>query len=281
MLAEGFRSVGFQVFTPAWDDPSQNWKAYDFIIIKSTWNYFDFPVNWYKWLELLNHLRIPTLNSLKTIKWNSDKIYLQDILCQDLQVIQSEWVEDPAALTINIFEKFASDEIVIKPRIGGGAKDTFRITRKEFSEKKTNLKELLRSSNMLIQPFMRQISTSGEYSFIFIGGELSHVVLKKPKKGEFRVQHLFGGTIERAWVSEAYVAQATAFVDKFAPSCLHARVDMIDVDGRLFLMELELIEPYLFLYLTKTGVGKYVKAFEELMKPWVPKLPKSLQSSMY
>jgi glutathione synthase/RimK-type ligase-like ATP-grasp enzyme len=105
---------------------------------------------------------------------------------------------------------------------------------------------------VMVQPFLPEIQ-EGEWSLVFLGGEYSHAVVKRPADGDFRVQHDFGGTVERrepegSLIEDARnVLRAAAKATKTAiGDILYARVDGIVRDGGLLLMELEVIEPVLF-----------------------------------
>ena len=113
------------------------------------------------------------------------------------------------------------------------------------------------------QPFIPEIEQVGEYSLIFFNEKLSHAVLKTPAAADFRVQHYYGGTIQTIEPSETLLAAAQALVDRFAKNTLYARVDGVEIDGVFHLMELELIEPYLFLGLSDTAIPNYKAALRK------------------
>src|SRR5205085_11023743 len=100
--------------------------------------------------------------------------------------------------------------------------------------------------DVLVQPFIDEIVRDGEWSLLFFGGVYSHAVLKRAKAGDFRVQNVFGGTSEAREPSPAIVEGAARMLEAVPPT-LYARVDGVVIDGVFTLMELELIEPMLFL----------------------------------
>ncbi|MBV9435106.1 MAG: hypothetical protein JOZ44_03585 [Acidobacteria bacterium] len=112
--------------------------------------------------------------------------------------------------------------------------------------------ELVRGP-LLIQQFVPEVRTAGEWSMIFIGGQFSHAVRKYPKQGDFRVQAEFGGREEPATAGSALVAAAAKILDQ-AEHTLYARVDGVEQHGQFLLMELELIEPVLFLALGDAAI---------------------------
>ncbi len=117
----------------------------------------------------------------------------------------------------------------------------------------------------MAQPFMPEIA-DGEWSYLFFNGKFSHSLLKKPAEGDFRVQHYHGGTISKVAASPEQIKSAGLYVEKFATDTLYARVDGIHRNGELYLMELELIEPYLFLNTAPEAFHNYYVALIEIIR---------------
>jgi len=115
-------------------------------------------------------------------------------------------------------------------------------------------------SEVMIQEFLEVIRIGGEWSFIFFDGHFSHAVLKKPQEGDFRVQDDFGGTVFRQEPGECLIKQAEAILRVIDEVPLYARVDAIEIDEKLILMELELIEPVLFLEMNEEAPMRFAKA---------------------
>jgi glutathione synthase/RimK-type ligase-like ATP-grasp enzyme len=117
-----------------------------------------------------------------------------------------------------------------------------------------------------VQPFLPEIQARGEWSFLYFGGQFSHSVLKTPKSGDFRVQQYFGAEAVAAAAPPALRATADQLVARFAPGCLYTRVDGVEVNGELLLMELELIEPLLFLPYDEAAASRYEAALVSLAR---------------
>ncbi|MEO1654892.1 MAG: hypothetical protein AAFU64_15200, partial [Bacteroidota bacterium] len=119
----------------------------------------------------------------------------------------------------------------------------------------------------LLQKFLPEIKENGEWSLIFFNGRFSHAVQKKPKKGDFRVQEEYGGE-SLAQIPPSYlIREARNIIQLFAPDSLYARVDGLDIQEAFYLMELELIEPELFLHLHPQGHSNFVEAIRQRLLP--------------
>ena len=156
------------------------------------------------------------------------------------------------------------ENLVIKPCVSAGAKNTIMVNRKNISAKSKGIENLLTEEDYLLQPFVKEIS-GGEWSYLFFNGQCSHCILKTPKQGDFRVQHHLGGSISYLEPKTKHIEQATAYVKSFAERTLYTRVDGVLINDNFQLMELELIEPYLFLNSDKTLLENYYKALLDLI----------------
>lgn len=260
-LYQFLTAKGLPVTWQVWDDETIDWTAFDAIIIKSPWDYFDKIDAFYSWLQKLESLNCKVLNSVKTLRWNADKIYFKDLEAQGIQVVPTVWLEHVSTFdAANAFKELNAEKIIVKPRVSGGAKNTFALTIDEATAKTPEINQLLQQEPFLAQPFLEEIKTDGEWSFIFFGGNYSHTVLKTAKPGDFRVQHFFGGTIHTPTPPPALLAKAEEVVAKFASDCLYARVDGVALNNELVLMELELIEPFLFLSTSEGSLERYYNA---------------------
>lgn len=257
------KSKGLQLEKVIWNDPQVNWETYDLAILKSPWDYFDLIKDFYQWLKLLQDKKVRLLNPIEVVKWNADKHYLQEIENAGLNVTPSIFIDQgssPALATY--FDQLHTDQLIIKPCVSGGSKNTFKVTAANQQEVSEKLRSLLVEEDFIAQPFLSEIESEGEWSFLFFGGQFSHALLKKAKAGDFRVQHAHGGTIHPEKPAPHLLESAQKYVDQFAKGCLYARVDGTIVNGQFLLMELELIEPFLFL---DTAEGTYEKYYQALL----------------
>lgn len=249
---------GLKIEKVIWNDPQIKWENYDLAILKSPWDYFDLIEEFYAWLEQLRQKNIKLLNPIEIVKWNADKHYLQDIAKAGLKVTQSIFLKMGSQVNLSDYFQFLNAEkFILKPAVSGGSKNTFKVTAANVQEIESKLQNLLKKEDFIIQPFLTEIEEVGEWSFLFFGGKYSHALLKKAKPGDFRVQHSHGGTIHPQNPSQHLIESAQQYVDQFAKGCLYARVDGAIVDNDFLLMELELIEPFLFLDTNEHALANY------------------------
>jgi hypothetical protein len=259
------RSKGLMVTKTIWNDPNVDWKLYDLAIIKSPWDYFDLIYDFYAWIDLMDSYNIRLLNSSSILRWNADKHYLKDIKEAGLKITPTLYLSRNDTINLNdYFEMFNVGKLIVKPAVSGGAKNTFKITPPLAEEYTDKINTLLQDEDFIVQPFLQEIEEAGEWSFIFFNGVFSHAILKKAAIGDFRVQSTFGGTVNAENPPQQLIDSAKAYVILFAKKCLYARVDAVIIDSELVLMELELIEPYLFLDTNCNSFENYYQALINL-----------------
>lgn len=269
LAAVELRRLGFEVTPVVWDDPSVNARGLDAVVMRSCWDYHLKPERFAEWVESLDRAGVRVLNSSRVTRWNLDKRYLEDLASRGVAIPRTVWLErrlerrleqgsrvDLAAL----LREHEIQEAVIKPVISASAYRTWRMSAAEADQYQGALDEVLADRDVMVQEFIEEVTAQGEISFVFLGGEHSHTVLKRPKAGDFRVQEDYGGSREIWSPAPSLVEQARAAVDRVGEPVVFARVDGIDVGGRLVLMELELIDPVLFLGLDEQAPRRFAEA---------------------
>ncbi|MFN3213282.1 MAG: RimK family alpha-L-glutamate ligase [Henriciella sp.] len=238
-LRESFEAEGLILEDVDWADPNQDWAQYGAAIIGTTWDYWDQPDHFLATLEQIES-QTRLFNSSATVRWNSDKRYLKELATKGARTIPTLWIDNVgAAEFVAAFDQLGSQDLVFKRQIGAGADGQYRLSPSDA------LPDM--PYPMMVQPFLSKIQEEGEYSFIFIDGTFSHALLKQAKSGDYRIQSTYGGWETPVSPSAEDMADATTILGLMDEAPLYARVDMIrDADERLVLMELELIEPYLY-----------------------------------
>jgi glutathione synthase/RimK-type ligase-like ATP-grasp enzyme len=264
LLINYLQSKGLTIEKAIWNNPKVNWNKYDFALIKSPWDYFNLIDDFYEWLTKMEGERLRFLNPIITVKWNADKHYLKDIENGGLKIAPCIFLEKGKSVNlIDYFTKLGAEKLIVKPAVSGGSKNTFKITVENVGEVSQQLQVLLEVEDFIVQPFLKEIEDDGEWSFLFFGGKFSHALIKKAKEGDFRVQHVFGGSIHPQQPPKELIGKAQLYVDQFAKGCLYARVDGVMVNQQFLLMELELIEPFLFL---ETNIESLENYYQALLK---------------
>ncbi|MCC7206979.1 MAG: hypothetical protein IT323_06710 [Anaerolineae bacterium] len=248
LLVDALAELGIAAVPAVWDDPAFDWASIEAVILRSTWDYHLRLPEFLAWIARLETLGVPLWNPPDTVRWNADKAYLRDLEKQGVRVPATAWI--PAGTAPNLAELLAArlwSEAVVKPAVSAGAFQTHRVARGQAAAFQPTLAHILETSGALVQEFLPEISTGGEWSFLFFGGEHSHTILKRPPAGDYRVQVHHGGSWEPCEPPADLLDQARRIMARMDGKALYGRVDTVAVNGTLVLVELELIEPYLFL----------------------------------
>ncbi len=259
LLRDALVARGAEVEARPWDT-KVDWSVYHRIILRSCWNFHHRPEEFRGWVNDVKERHDGSMmNGPELVQWSVDKRYLRDLDARGVAIVPTIWVsmadgDEIPDLDALIAEQGWDAGTVVKPAISATAHQTWRVGPDEAEAHQERFEALLASSpgGVMVQPFLPEIE-DGEWSLVFLGGEFSHAVKKRPAAGDFRVQHDFGGTIERCEPDPALVDDASAALraaaeatDTGLEEILYARVDGVVRAGRLLLMELELIEPVLF-----------------------------------
>lgn len=242
-LRRGFAGEGFELRPASWSDPDTDWRAFTAVLIACAWDYQDRHEAFLSALERIRGLGPSVLNEPDTVRWNIRKTYLRELEQKGVAVIPTLWPDAPAGEDIaRAMDAFEVDEVVLKRQVGGGARGQARYHRSALPAEGPVL-----DRPGMIQPFVPAILSEGEYSFLFVDGVFSHALIKRPRAGDYRIQEAYGGVCEGLDPAPADLAAAKAVLDAAGRRPLYARVDMVrGAGGALMLMELEVIEPYLF-----------------------------------
>lgn len=251
---------GLDVVSAIWNDENVDWSSFNVAVIKSPWDYHNHLTEFLAWADSIDKLGVKVLNPVEIIKWNSHKKYLKDIAQKGLPVIPAEYLDKGAAFGGHFFELFDTDKLVVKPCVSAGAQNTITVNKDNLQERAEEIKQLLKAEDYIIQPFVEEIK-NGEWSFLFFNGKYSHCSLKTPKQGDFRVQHYHGGSISYPTPNPLHIELAEAYIKSLPHATLYARVDGVIINNLFQLMELELIEPYLFL----NGDGKLLDNYYQAL----------------
>lgn len=238
-LRPAFQARDMQVVDVCWDDPKVDWAGFGAVLIGTTWDYWDRLDEFLSALDAIS-AKTRLFNPAPLIRWNIRKTYLRDLETRGAKLIPTLWLDTCGkAEALAAFDQLGADTLVFKRQVGAGAKDQHKISRGEPIPDMPHA--------MMAQPFLPMIQKEGELSFIFIDGAFCHALIKRAQPGDYRIQSSYGGREEVLHPSAEDMRAAKAIIDALDEPPLYGRVDMLrDEDGSLLLMELEVIEPYLY-----------------------------------
>jgi glutathione synthase/RimK-type ligase-like ATP-grasp enzyme len=240
--ADVLRGCGADVEAVPWTE-LHDASGFDVVLPLVAWGYhLDYP-RWLAFLDRAEAGRWPLFNPAPLLRWNSDKAYLADLAAAGVPTVPTLSVEECCDADLEEARRsFESEWLVIKPPVSASATGTYRLGPND------DLPAGSRGVPMIVQPLIEEIAREGEYSLMLFDGEFSHAVVKRPKAGDFRVQPHFGGTTVKCAAPAGSIALARAALAAAPARATYARVDMVpDGSGNLMIMELELVEPALFL----------------------------------
>ena len=248
LLQKELERQGISSVRVDWARKDVDWSQYKFVVFRTTWDYFDRFLEFSQWLDAVSK-QTKLCNPYSIIKWNMDKHYLKDLDSKGIPVTPSRFVEKGS--TVNIEDEISKSgwhELVIKPCVSGAARHTYRVNKLNTKAIETVVNELLKHESFVYQPFLESVLTQGEDTLMLFDGKFSHAIRKLAKPGDFRVQDDHGGTVHdyQPDAEQIEFAEKAMAVCSTLPS--YGRVDMVrDNQGKLALMELEMIEPDLWL----------------------------------
>ncbi|GAB2587843.1 ATP-grasp domain-containing protein [Dyella jejuensis] len=259
--------LGIQPAMCVWDDPAVDWSAFDTVLVRTVWDYFQHYAPFLAWLDALDRLGVPGINNTDMLRWNSDKRYLLELEPHGVPIIPTQ-VSRGTDLQ-RLLTAMTGQDLVIKPTVSGGAWHTLRGVVGDANFRQA-LSLLPTELDYLVQPFVPDIASNGEWSLLYFGGRYSHAVLKRPAAGDYRVQENHGGTATQATPDDFILRAAsnalavTAGLGHREPA--YARVDGVVVDGQFLLMELELIEPLLHLAIRPDAAERFARHIAERLQ---------------
>lgn len=267
LLIDVFNSKGHKVEPVVWDKPDINWNEFDMAIVRSVWDYIDRREEFLNVLSEIESSSCKLFNSFEAIKWNSDKLYFFDLQKWNIPIVptyRAEGFDIKELRKISRGKKF--NEVVLKPTVGGGGADVYRVNVDEIPGKLKELKISQPHNEYLVQPLIESVMSEGEWSYVYAGGKLSHVLLKKPAAGNFLSHVIYGGSIEIVKPGKDDILMAEEILSKLQFDLLYARLDLVRIGDKLAVMEVELIEPILYFNLTPGAAGQLANAALENFK---------------
>jgi glutathione synthase/RimK-type ligase-like ATP-grasp enzyme len=267
LAADLLRGRGVEVEPVLWDAAEVTWEEFDAVILRSCWEYHLRTEEFLDWIALMEQRAVRLWNPPDVVRNNADKHYLRRLAAEGVRVAPTVWLERGDDFDLaGILAQQGWSQAVIKPIISMSAYGTWITTPSRAAADEPKVRELLSRSGVMVQRFVPEVRTSGEWSFVFFMKEYSHAVLKMPKPGDFRVQRDFGGHLAVSDPPRGLIERAREIIRGMKGPLLYARVDGVEVNGELILMELELIDPVLFLGHSPGAACRFADAVERLAR---------------
>lgn len=248
LLLRALVEAGAHARAVAWDDPDVDWSAFDLAVLRSTWDYAERWPEFSAWCRRVDRV-VRLANPAAVVAWNADKTYLRELSRAGVAVVDTTWVAPGQSFEL------PDGEVVVKPSVSAGSRDTARHGAHERAGALAHVAALGRAGRTaMVQPYVPSVDVEGETSLLFLGGRFSHATTKGPLlvPGQGPTTDLFAAeTITATSAAPAQHAAAEAALSA-VPSgrddLAYARVDLVaDGAGRPVVLEVELIEPSLFL----------------------------------
>ncbi|KND45135.1 MULTISPECIES: ATP-grasp domain-containing protein [Streptomyces] len=261
VLVRALGEAGAEAAAVHWDDPAADWAGYDLVVIRSTWDYSWRAAEFVAWAEKAG-AATRLANPAGVVRWNTDKRYVGDLAAAGVPVVPTAYLApgEPVELP-------RTHEYVVKPTSGAGARFAARYTPDQRDTAAGHVERMhAEGLTAMVQPFVTSIDTEGERALQFFGGRLLHASRKGAVLAPgtaYDADKIAHPDLEPWTPSEAELAVAERALAAVPgePELLYARVDLVTgEDGRPCVMELELVEPNLFLWLHPDSLPRVVEA---------------------
>jgi glutathione synthase/RimK-type ligase-like ATP-grasp enzyme len=259
IAARALEARGVTVVPVPWNAPAPEPTGLDALVLRANWDYHFTPEAFLTWLDAHDRAGPPVWNPPSLVRWNLSKRYLIELAAAGLPTVPTV-VLDTAERLPAVLAEHGWSAAVVKPLISASAYDTVRMTAGEAA----GVVDALRTGGLrtpaIVQPFVDEITTSGEWSLVFVEGALTHAVLKRPGPGEFRVHLRLGGTVEARPAPPPVAAGAARVLAALPARPLYARIDGVERGGIFTVMEVEVNEPGLFFNLAPAAADRLADA---------------------
>jgi hypothetical protein len=240
-------SLGWSIEVVPWRTENVDWDRFDAVYIGTPWDYPEDPEYFMRMLEAIDRSSAILVNDLALVQWTMPKTYLRDLEEKGAPIVHSIWSDDIEADQLyDTFDQLHVDQLIVKPVISTNATDTYLLERDTIRVLGAKLHETFENRPHVVQPFIENIRSEGEFSLFYFNQQFSHAIQKIPKRGK------------------ALRRTADQVVQSVEPLPVYARADFVrGPDGGFLLMELELIEPSLYLRMDEEAPWRFAEAFHE------------------
>ncbi len=261
LAAAELGELGVTVEAVDWRDADADWSRYDAVVLRSTWNYHLHLREFLGWLGRLEKAGVPLWNPPSLARWNVEKTYLRELGEAGLPIAATRWLRRGESASLRrILEDSGWTRAVVKPTVSADGYRTWSTSVGEADAHQPELDEMLGERDVMVQEYLGEIQSHGEWSLVFFGHVFSHAIHKRPADGDFRVQERFGGVLTAGEPPAEASALARRVMERIPRPCLYARVDIVPAAGGWRLLEVELIEPSFFLGSAEGATQRFADA---------------------
>lgn len=275
-LAAALRGRGIGAELLAWDDPAAPWSAMDTIVVRSTWDYTTRRDEFVAWAARAGEVAA-LWNPADVVTWNTHKGYLADLEERGAPTVPTVWLHQGQRVELGaLLAAQGWSQAVAKPAVGASGTGVLRIEPDTVPLAQHHLDALLARGDALVQPLLDAVASAGETSLVFVDGVCTHAVRKVPAAGQILTQPERGARLDRIEPAAEVVELASWVIDLVGRELLYARVDLVpDADGVPQLVELELVEPSLYLAHAPGVVDRLADAIARRVHPPPPTVTNS------
>lgn len=257
-------ALGWQVDAVSWRTETPDWGDYDAVYIGVPWDYPEDPEHFLSILQSIDESSAILVNDLELVHWALPKTYLRDLEERGAAIVPSTMHEEMGGeLLEQAFDTHKTDRIIVKPVVSTNATDTYLLTLERARELEAELASVFCGRPFMVQPFIENIQSEGEFSLFYFNCEFSHATLKVPKPEDFRVQEEHGAELLSIVPEPALLRTGNKVMRLVDPMPVYARADFVrGRDGRFLIMELEMIEPSMYLRMDPDAPQRFADAFD-------------------
>ncbi len=266
LLIEALKNYDIWVTPKIWENPNLDLNNYPMTIIRTVWDYHEKFNAFQAFLQANQSINL--FNNQKVIQWNINKSYFNDLQNLGLKIPYFKIFTKPFSL-IDFMQAHNLTRAILKPCISAGGRNTYLVNKNTAAKYQDNINEILAFCPVIVQEFIPEIQTQGEWSFIYFNRIFSHAILKKTAKQEFKVQERFGGSVKAINPSTKILNTSNEILKKLPYDLLYARIDAIITNSEFYIMELELFEPSLFLAYNEKATDNFCQAIKSRLKEYV------------
>jgi glutathione synthase/RimK-type ligase-like ATP-grasp enzyme len=267
LLRHALAELGVAASTEVWTDPTVPWPSFDLIVANGAWDHIHHTAAFLVWVDAVAR-QTAVVNRPEVLRWSIDKRYLAALAAAGVPTVPTTWVSPGGAVP-----PFPVGEFVVKPTISGGGFETARYQPAEGAAARAHIDRLLAAGrSVMLQPYQRAVDTEGETGLVFLGGTFSHAIGKGPllRPGAGVQTHLYAqeqiNAVTPTGRQLATARSALGAAEGRVGPITYARVDLITLaDGDPAVLELELLDPALFLETAPAAANRFARVLRDLI----------------